>query len=275
MLSRFQALLVLASCLGGFACAPKLMKLPAAGGPPAADARDALADATASCRGVTTLSAEVAVSGSVAGHAVRGRLLVGVAVPASARIEAVAPFGQPVFIFVARGRDATLFLPRDRRVLEHGAPGQVLEAVTGVALDAEELRRVLAGCPSAPDAESGRAPADDWRVIADGPDELFLHRVAPSSSWQLVATVHRSGGSDRGGWRAEYRDFQNGLPRGIRLISLEPKRFDLRLALSQVDVNAAMGDEVFRVDVPRGADPITIDELREAGPFARQSVRQN
>lgn len=249
------------------------MKLPDAGGPPAGDSRDALAQATASCRSVKTLSAEIAVDGSVASQRVRGRLLVGVAAPTSARIEAVAPFGQPIFIFVARDRDATLLLPRDQRVLPHGAPGAVLEAVTGVALDGEQLRRVLSACPAAPDVESGRAPSDDWRIIVDGPDQVFLHRAAQSAPWQLVAMLHHPAGA--GGWRAEFRDFQNGLPRGLRLVSADRKQFDLRLALSQVDVNAAMGDEVFRVDVPRTATPITIDELREVGPFARPSVRQN
>jgi len=91
--------------------------------------------------------------------------------------------------------------------------------------------------------------------------------------WQLVAMLHNPRGA--AGWRAEYRDFDRGLPRGIRLISLERNRFDLRLALSQVDVNTPMGAEVFEVDVPGDARPITIDELREAGPFARTSVRQD
>ena len=273
MTSRFQVLLVAAACSSGVACAPKLMKLPAVGGPPAADVHGALADATSACRQVTTLSAEVAVSGSIADQGIRGRLLVGVAAPASARIEAVAPFGQPIFIFVTRGRDATLLLPRDQRVLEHGAPAAVLEAVAGVALDAEELRRVLAGCPAVDDVDAGRAPSDDWRVIRNGPDEVYLHREPNAARWQMVALLHQT--AERSGWRAEYRDFQDGLPRAIRLVSIEPKRFDLRLALTQVDVNVRMADEVFRVEVPRAADPITIDELREVGPFARQGVRKD
>jgi hypothetical protein len=273
--SRARALAVLLVIACSFAaCAPKLMKLPAPAGAPPADVRDALVAATASCRNVRTLSAEIAVSGSVAAQRVRGRLLVGVAAPASARIEAVAPFGEPIFIFVARGSDATLLLPRDDRVLAHGQPASVLEAVAGVALDGEQLRRVLSACPAAPDAESGRAPADDWRVVTDGPDQIFLHRDAPPAPWHLVATIHRASGTDA--WRAEYREFQDGLPRSIRLVSADGRRrFDLRMALSQVDVNAAMGDEVFRVDVPPDAAPITIDELREAGPFARPGVRKN
>ena len=103
------------------------MKLPAGPGAPAPDAADALAQATSVCRGIRTLTAEVAASGKAAGSRFRGRLSVGVAAPASARIEAVAPFGPPVFIFVATNDDATLLLPRDDRVLEHGRPDEVLE----------------------------------------------------------------------------------------------------------------------------------------------------
>ena len=40
--------------------------------------------------------------------------------------------------------------------------------------------------------------------------------------------------------------------------------FDLTLALSQVETNIALGTEVFKVDVPRTAQPITLEELRHA-----------
>jgi hypothetical protein len=266
-------LLLAVACAGTVACAPKLMKLPGAGGPTASDAREVLSDATAVCRSVRTLSVEIAVSGSVNAQRLRGRLLVGVATPASARIEAVAPAGQPIFIFVARDEDATLLLPRDQRVLEHGAPGAVLEAVTGISLDGAQLRRVLSGCPEAPDPESTRAPDANWRVVRDGQDDIYLHRLNGGASWQTVAMQHRPG--DRSGWHAEYRDYQQGLPRTVRLVSGTSGKFDLQLTLSQVDINAALSDEVFRVEVPRTADRITIDELREVGPLARQSVRQD
>src|SRR5687768_4941678 len=80
-------------------CAAPLMKLPSGVGVPAADAADALAQATAACRGIRTLTAEIALSGTAGGRRVRGRLSAGVAAPASVRLEAVAPFGPPVFVF--------------------------------------------------------------------------------------------------------------------------------------------------------------------------------
>jgi hypothetical protein len=271
-LSRFRGLVLAALCCS--ACGAPLMKLPTGPGGPASDATDVVADATNSCRAVSTLSAEIAVSGSVGGRGLRGRLLAGLAPPASARLEAAAPFGQPLFIFVSRGGDATLLLPRDNRVLEHGESDKVLEAVAGVPLDASGLRTALTGCAIAPDAERAQQFGADWRVVPDGPDQLYLHRESPSA-WRIVSTVHHAssaGSTPAGGdWRAEYRDFQNGLPRSVRFASSDPKRFDLRLVLSQVEVNSPLGDEVFRVQVPRDADPITLEQLKQQGPLAPSS----
>ena len=62
-------------------CAAPLMKLPSGPGAPAPDAGNLLAEATRACRGVRTLTAEIAVSGSVGGRRMRGRLSAGVAAP--------------------------------------------------------------------------------------------------------------------------------------------------------------------------------------------------
>lgn len=241
------------------------MKLPSGAREPAADIRDAVAEATTACRRVTSISTEVGASGSVGGQRLRGRLLAGLAAPSSARLEAVAPFGQPVFIFVARGSDATLLLPRDNRVLEHGRPAEVLEAIAGVPLDAAELRSVLLGCAMAPDSDSGRRVGDEWRVVSDGPNDVYLRRESRSGPWHIVATVRRDAGGAQ--WRAEYRDYQNGLPRSVRLVAPDSKRFDLRLALSQVETNVPLGPEVFRVEIPPAAVPIALPELKQAGPL--------
>jgi len=240
------------------------MKLPTGPGAPATDARNAIAEATVACQRVNTYTAEVGISGSIGGERVRGRMIVGVARPASARLEAVAPFGAPLFIFVARGDDATLLLPRDDRALQHGRPQAVLEAVAGVPLDPPELRVTLTGCAHAPDAESARAIGDDWRVAKDGPAEIYLHRDPHAAPWRIVARVDRD-------WRAEYRDFDRDLPRAIRLASTDGDRFDLRLALSQIDVNPQLGADAFTVQIPRSAQPITVDELRHARPGVRKN----
>jgi len=247
------------------ACGPPRLKLPSGPGIPSSDAADAIAQAMAPCRRVTTITAEIAVSGSAAGHRVRGRLSAGLAAPASVRLEAVAPFGQPLFILVATDDDATLLLPRDERVLEHGRPAAVLEAIAGVALSPAELRSVITGCASSPDLSRARQAGELWRIVSDNENEIYLHRDAATAPWRAVATLH--GASTPDGWRAEYRDFQDGLPRKISITSVDSRRYDLQLSLSQIDVNAALAPEVFRVQIPRSAEPITIAELRRSGPL--------
>jgi hypothetical protein len=271
-----RAFLVAAAFLCS-SCAPPLMKLPTGAGLPAADAADALREATRACQAVMSITAEIAVSGSVGGHRLRVRLLAGLAAPASARLEAVAPFGQPVFIFVARNNDATLLLPRDRRVLEHGRPDAVLEAVAGVPLDAADLRMALTGCAAAPRASDAKQLGEDWRLVPDGSSDVYVHRASPTAPWRIVAAVHRGSGATS--WRSEYRDFQTagpaaGLPSTVRLSSIDRKQFDLRLALSQVELNVALDADAFRIQTPPGAEPITIDELKRSGPLSNTSSGQ-
>ena len=270
------------ACVAVAACSPPLMKLPSGTSTAVslADAASALARSTTACGSVRTLTAEIAVSGSAGGRRLRGRLLGGVAAPASVRLEAVAPFGAPLFIFVATGDDATLLLPRDERVLEHGRPDAVLEAVAGVPLGAADLTTTLTGCPPAPDSAPSAAGArqfgDTWLVIggAEG-DELYLRREARARPWQLVAVTRRAAASNRR-WQAEYADRQSEIPRSIRVTSVDEggstgRAFDLRLALSQAEVNTTLDGEVFKVQIPPTALPITIDDLRASGPLAPES----
>jgi hypothetical protein len=269
-----RALALALAAIATSSCGAALMKLPAGPGTAAPDATGALAQAVGACRGLRTLTAEIGVSGSANGHRLSGRLNAGVAAPASARLEAMAPFGQPLFIFVATGDDATLLLPRDNRLLEHGHPDEVLAAITGVPLGASDLREMITGCTSdaAPDSPQSRAFGADWRVVPTRRDggEVYLHRVETNGwSWRLVAMTARTGKGRV--WRADYSDFQNDVARTIRLTSAGPPAFDLRLALSQVEMNVALNADVFRVQMPKGVDPITLEELRRSGPLGVDS----
>ncbi len=144
-LPRSGVVLLACAALLAASCGGKFQPLPSGPGAPAADAGAVLDEAVAACRSVTSISAELSVSGSAAGQRLRGRVLAGLAAPASVLLDAAAPFGASLFIYAARDGDATLLLPRDRRALAHGDPAAVLEAVTGVPLDAADLRRVLTG----------------------------------------------------------------------------------------------------------------------------------
>lgn len=256
-------------------CGASLMKLPSGPGGPAADAVSALDQATRACRAVRTLTAEVSVSGSAGGRRVRTRLSAGVAAPASARLEAIASFGPPLFIFVATGDDATMFLPRDGRVLEHGRPDAVLEAVASVPFTASDLREAITGCASGGSgAGDARRFGDDWRAVtATNGGALYLHRERSNAPWRLVASVGRAENGQ--GWRAEYRDFLNDLPRTVRVTSVGAPAFDLHLAISQVEINVPLEAAVFHVQIPASASPITLDELRQSGPLGAGSTKSD
>ncbi len=259
----FAAMLL--STLLTLSCATPLMSLPAGPGAVATDAAAALAEATGVCRRINSITAEVGVLGRVGGRRTRGRLLAGLASPAFAYLDAPAPFGASLFIFAAREDGATLLLPRDRRVLESRSPSELLEAVTGLPLDPGELRTTLTGCDASDEVAGARALGRDWRMIP-GRRERYLRRGGPDDPWRLVLVVARDPG--RPAWRAEYRDFSSSVPRAIRLVSAEPGAFDLQLTLSQVEINTTIDVEAFHPPVPPTFTPISIEELRDAGPMA-------
>jgi hypothetical protein len=250
------------------ACGAPLMKLPklaaAAGASIAPDAVAAFDEATAACRKISGFSAEIAVKGSIGGRRIRARLLAGLSAPSSVRLEAFAG-SVPIFFFVARGREATLVIPPpDDRVLSNGPADQVLEAVTGLRVAPDDLRATLTGCAPATAAVGMRAVGDEWRV-GTGEVTSYLHRDHPGGPWRLVATIRK----DTAGveWRAEFRDFAAGLPSSVRLTSSVARRFDLSLALSQVDTAASLDDEAFRLQIRPTARAMTLEELRDAGPL--------
>jgi hypothetical protein len=70
----------------------------------------------------------------------------------------------------------------------------------------------------------------------------------------------------------EYRDVRNDLPRELRLRS-EPGAsadVDLTLGVSQIEVNVALPDETFVIGGGADAAPMTLDELRAAGPLGEK-----
>jgi hypothetical protein len=111
-------------------------------------------------------------------------------------------------------------------------------------------------------ADEARHLGDDWIVVPSGGGAAYLQRDSKTRAWRLVAVVH----DDRGAkWRAEYRDFQSGLPHTIHLAADDRSRFDLSLSLSQVETNTPIDAAAFSVRIPPSASPITLAELRDMG----------
>jgi len=238
-------------------CAQRPLQLPAGTGTPLPDFAAVHAEISKSCAGVRTLTAELALSGRAGDQKLRGRALAGFEAPSAMRLEGLAPFGQPAFILVSRGGDATLLLPRDDRVLRGAAPEAILGALTGVSLAPDDVQAILTGCVvPAPKPIRGSQVGADWRVLdLAGGARLFLRRQG--AAWQLRA-------AERSGWRIEYTAWQGTFPRAVRLIS---ERVDMTAAISQLESNVPIDAAAFDVDVPRDALPLTLEELRDAGPL--------
>jgi hypothetical protein len=200
----------------------------------------------------------MALSGRAGQSRMRGNVEVGLEAPDRARLEAPGPFGsRPIFVFVARGESATLLLPRDRRVLRDSPPQAIVEALAGVSLTPDQLRHALAGCGlEGGDATAGRSFEAGWLAVDAGGATQWLRRM--NGDWRLVASVS-------GPLEIRYTEFDSNRPSRIRI--RQDTQTDLSIRLSQVDLNVPIDAGAFEVEIPPDADPITLDELRQAGPL--------
>lgn len=245
-------------------CAPRLLTLPTDPGSPLPDFVQIHRQATSACAGVRTLTAELSISGRAGGRTIRGRAIAGFERPGSLRLEGVAPFGPPVFILAANGDGATLLLPRDNRVLRNARAEDVLGALIGVPLAPADLQAILTGCvASMPGAVGGRLHQRGWASIdLPGDATLYLERVG--AGWRPRA-------ARRPGWQVEYPVWQGRFPRNVRLRSVDPAvDVDLTAVVSQIEANITIDPAAFMVIVPADALPLTLAELRNAGPLRAQ-----
>lgn len=246
-------------------CAARGITLPTDPGVPFNDFAQVHEQLTEACRGVRTLTAELSLAGRAGSERLRGRVVAGFERPASMRLEGVAPFGPPAFILAARGNMAVLLLPRDDRVLKGERAEDMLGALTGVALAPADLQAILTGCVTAdPKPTSGRSHENGWASIdLEGGARVFLQRQ--NNVWQVRA-------ARREGWQIDYPAWQGRFPQSVRLRSDRPgANVDLTATLSQVESNVDIEPAAFTVNVPSNAQPLTLDELRMAGPLRGES----
>jgi hypothetical protein len=239
------------------ACAaPSRPALPTGAGTPFPGFDSAYQQATQECAGVRTITAELALSGKAGATKLRGRINAGFAAPGDMVLEGLAPFGKPAFLLSARGEEATLVLPRDERVLRGEKPAAIVEALAGVALTPAELRTAVAGCGlGASSPRGGRSYGDDAAAGDAEAGTIYLRRV--EARWRVAGVV-------RDGLTLQYADFSAGR---AGTVFVRTAVSDLSLRLSQVEINVPLDPKVFDLEVPRNAAPLTIEELRRAGPL--------
>jgi hypothetical protein len=151
-----------------------------------------------------------------------------------------------------------LYFPRDRQVLRGATVAEVLDAITGLALDAGELRDVLFGC-YALEGGAGLGFAGGWQAVEAGDVRVFLR------DGRVAAADYR-------GWQVDYAAAAAG--RTVRVRRTLPRgAIDLTAALSQIEMNVDLPADAFMVEVPATAAAVTLDDLRAASPLAPQGTR--
>ena len=252
-----------AVCLlaGIAACGPKRIELPTGTGTPFAGAAAAYAEAIADCRTIRTMTATLRLSGRAGAQRLRGTLDAGFEAPARVRLEMRPPIGRPVFVLAAADSGTTLYLPRDHRVLRHESAGDVVEALVGLSLDGAELRALVSGCGFGEGTPTdGREFGGGWVTVETGATRTYLRRL--SNRWRIAAAM-------RSGLTVHYGDFADARPGTVRLQS-PPAKADITARVSDVSLNVTLEPAVFTVDVPADAAPLTLDELRQAGPLGER-----
>ena len=217
-------------------------------------------EATSGCLDVSTFIAELSLTGRIDDQGIRGRVQSGFSRPGAVRLEGVAPFGQPVFILVARqSDDAVLWLPRESRVVRGPSAAEILEAIAGVALAPDDLSSVLTGCV-VPDPRPLSARLYDNGLVGialEGDATVFLAR--DGNRWRpRMARV-----SD---WMVDYPVWTGRFPSEVVLRSVS-RAIELRVGVSQLQANTPIDQAAFTVTVPATAQALSLTELREAGPL--------
>jgi outer membrane lipoprotein-sorting protein len=237
----------------------------------------AFQSASAGCRGVRTLTAEIAVRGKAGQARIRGRVLAGFERGGAMRLEAPAPFGAPVFILVSRANQATLWLPRDRRVLRGVPVEDVLGAVTGLPWSSDDVLALVAGCLSADISPAGpgqSGPGGWMKMELAGGIRAFLAR--DGGAWRIAAG-QRDAGPAGAAWSVSYAGFSSGFPGAVTFRQEPPGGTSgataLTFQVSQLETNVPVDARAFEVSIPSDAQPLTLEELRQSGPLADRGSR--
>jgi hypothetical protein len=195
---------------------------------------------------------------------VRGRVITGLESGGAVRLEGVAPFGAPFFILAGRGEQATLVLPRERRVLRDTAVSAVLERLTGLTLGADDLRLIVSGClvDKASPSDGRKWPSSDWQAVTLAPERVAYLRMRQGAPVVVAA--------DYGPWHVDYSGHQGGYPRVVRVRRAGDSAVDITARVEQLSVNTTINPRAWSVDVPSDADPMTLDELRSIAPLAEK-----
>jgi hypothetical protein len=239
---------------------------PVGPGTPAPDAAAVWSAVVGACRATTAYRAEFGLTGQIGDRRIRGlasaRLFAAVSADGRLGLESSVS-GQLVFRLGGTS-DRAVLLVRDQNRVTTARPDEILEALIGVPIGPARLLAVVTGCVTLDDAIVRAARHDGLLEIETA--EATVYVASTGAGWQPRAGRF-------GQVTVEYFSFQDGLPRSLRIASAGSGKsaVALNLDVRAVQTNGTMDDSLFRVTVPDGASPISLDELRQIGPLAEDA----
>ena len=107
----------------------------------------------------------------------------------------------------------------------------------------------------------GHSFGNGWAAVDAGDTSVFLRQIA--GQWRVAGAV-------RGALSVTYGDFTAGRGATVRVRLVDTRgrpAADFSLSLSQLELNPQLDAKTFEVEVPADAVPLTLEELRRAGPL--------
>ena len=168
-------------------------------------------------------------------------------------------FGSPAFVLGGTADSATLWLPRNERVLTARAD-EIVEALIGLRLGPRALLAVLVG------VRRRRRRDHREREVRSARRHHDRRRPSVSRTARQAVADHRG---LTAGLIVEYSDIRGDWPRALRITTEagHTPAVSLSMTIDQIDVNLPRDAKEFVVKVAATAAPMTLDDLRAAGPL--------
>jgi hypothetical protein len=254
----FLLAMLTASCAGR-----AVFVVPRGPGGPAPEAAAAWSTLATACRATTSYRSEFALTGRIGDRRIRGlasaRLFTALAANGNIGLEATVS-GQLLFRLGGAADEATLLL-RDQNRVATARPSDILDALIGVPIEPARLLAIVSGCVTTTASIDRAVRYDGILEIATSDATVYLAPAA--AGWQARAGRF-------GNVTVDYFTFERGLPRDLRIATTGTTgpAVTLDLGVRTVRTNDVLDPALFRVTIPDGATPISIDELRRVGPLA-------
>ena len=252
-----------ASCAGRAA-----LVVPGGPGTPAPEASTIWNTIAESCRSISSYRSEFSLTGQIGTRRIRGlasaRLYTALAATGHIGLEANVS-GQLLFR-LGGDADTAVLLVRDQNRVATARPDEILEALIGVPVNPARFLAIVSGCVTTAGSIERAARHDGVLEIVTADATVYL--TSASMGWQVRAGKFADVSVD-------YFAFEGGLPRDFRLSSSGAGRtaVALDLRVQAVQTNVRLDPALFRVTIPEGATPISLDELRQVGPLGEDASR--